>query len=912
MSEYDEVLTKQEHIEKLFLEGKIWKLDKDTYRGPEDIKNWKHAFMYGFEPTEREFIREQTIIWRADDLLFLRGSECPRYGIAGNIAHLQYLMKDDRIHRDALGIELEIWNEILELDEVIIPGETDESLESQSEESAESDGLHIDDFESTLEVSSELNTDQTDRPATPDKILEALDKIVTYLTGRYYYTHTAKGAKYGAYINDYDFNVNTMASFWDKGNAFLPDHMELMFQSGDITSWKVLIKELEYFFDCDESTESMIDIFADLTTIAMNKDLSTKMKFSQMKIKISKLLITNPEEFLTCRDSHYLTSRQTKVEEYGPMIHTLLTCMIYMASPLEKSEWRKIHDEYFRFIKKSPSYKDWHENRLDFNFFMDLKLKEGNGTDPNLNDKCNEKSIRDTRLNDVNKYSTYDNGAKNSNFEISSRCNKNQNMIGQIRANNGNFDSKLKLQIEKPRNTNSQNFNPQTQNFNPQMQNFNPQMQNDRMNVTSRWQYNKDSLNMMPKCTHCSKLSGKTVRHYGPYQGRGERCLYDTNGRKKPAICVRSEHEGELKDDFNKSEISTFDNNILQYTDTRHCMFIHSVSLEETKAVQGFGEFRERAVNESRYDKRMNKKVEKVPKTVEERKFLPHYMKLSKKEDKVSQEVKVPQCVTKGSRDNVTNMKLRKDEKRQKEVEKVPQCMTKGSRDKVNHVHKMSINRGINWRGSKNISPHRDENVRKFGNRFGNRTRDRAFKSRQDFDEGKTSEILTLNESHRDDRILEPRKRKYIDWNPYLRCEFLNPNFPGKTHYGTVKMDSGACSSFIHESLLPFCEVMKFEKFNGREVRGAGGHSIPLADYTVDIAMKIEDLGIFILRKVLVSRSPLDPFKQAGPNFLFGPSFLLGLSDMNRLKISLDFKTKRVKFGVGPNRGKWIKMKNYL
>ena len=125
MSDYDEVLTKQEHIEKLSLEAKIWKLDKDTYRGPEDIKNWKHAFMYGFEPAEREFIREQTIIWRADDLLFLRGSECPRYGIAGNIAHLQYLMNDDRIHRDALGIELEIWNEILELDEVIIPGESD-------------------------------------------------------------------------------------------------------------------------------------------------------------------------------------------------------------------------------------------------------------------------------------------------------------------------------------------------------------------------------------------------------------------------------------------------------------------------------------------------------------------------------------------------------------------------------------------------------------------------------------------------------------------------------------------------------------------------------------------------------------------------------------------------------------------
>ena len=876
MSDYDETLTKQEHIEKLFIEAKIWKLDKDTYRGPEDIKNWKNAFMYSFEPAEREFIREQRIIWRADDILFLRGNDCPRYGIFGNIAHLQYLIKDDRIHRDEIGIELEIWNEILELDEVIV-GESDENLESQSvdDDTSRSEGLHIEDFDSTLEVSSELKTDETDRPATPDKILEALDKIVTHLTGRYYYTHTAIGAKYEAYINDYDFNVNVMASFWDKGNAFLPDQLELIFQSGDITSWNILIKELECFFDCGESTETMIDFFAELTSIAMNNDLSTKMKFTQMKIKVSKFFITTSEDFLTCRDSHHLYSRQTKCEEYGPMIHTLLTCMIYMTSPLLKSDWKKTHDEFFLFLKTNPSYKNWHENRWHFNFFMDLKLKEGNGNDPNLNDKCNENLIRDTRLNDVNKYSTYDNGAKNSNFRNSSRCNQNQNLIGQIRANNRNFDSKLKLPIEKPRNKNSQNFNLHTQNFNPQTQNF---CRND----TSRWQNNNNSLDTMPKCSHCSRHSGKTVRHYGPYQGRGERCLYDTNGRKKAAICVRAEHEGELKNVFDESKISTLDDKVLQYTDTRHCMYIHSVSLEETKSVQGFVEFKERAVNKSRFDIRRNKKVEGVPKTVEERRFLPHYMKLSKKDVKRQKEVKVPQCLTKGSRDNVTN------------------------------VHKTSMNRAQNCRKSQNLSPHRDENFRKFGRRFGNRTRDRAFKSRQNLNEGKSIEILTLNESHRDDRILKPRKRKYIDWNPYLTCEFFDANCPEKTRYGTVRMDSGAHRSLIHESLLQSCQVMKFEKYNGPGAKGAGGHSITLADYTVDIAMKIEDLGIFMLRKVLVSRSPLDPCNQPGPSFLFGPSLLLGLSDMNRLKVDMDFRTKRVKFGVGPNRGKWIKMKSYL
>ena len=69
------------------------------------------------------------------------------------------------------------------------------------------------------------------------------------------------------------------------------------------------------------------------------------------------------------------------------------------------------------------------------------------------------------------------------------------------------------------------------------------------------------------------------------------------------------------------------------------------------------------------------------------------------------------------------------------------------------------------------------------------------------------------------------------------------------------------------------------------------------------IEIEIENLGFFILRKVLVSTTPTSAFRK---------SFLLGLSDLNRLKIDMDFRTKRVRFGVGPNAGKWIKMKNYL
>ena len=81
------------------------------------------------------------------------------------------------------------------------------------------------------------------------------------------------------------------------------------------------------------------------------------------------------------------------------------------------------------------------------------------------------------------------------------------------------------------------------------------------------------------------------------------------------------------------------------------------------------------------------------------------------------------------------------------------------------------------------------------------------------------------------------------------------------------------------------------------------GQPIPLEDFTVDIAMIIENFGFYVLKKVLVSTSHINPLES---------SILLGLSDLNRLKIVLDFKSKRVKFGVGPNREKWIKMKSFL
>ena len=233
--------------------------------------------------------------------------------------------------------------------------------------------------------------------------------------------------------------------------------------------------------------------------------------------------------------------------------------------------------------------------------------------------------------------------------------------------------------------------------------------------------------------------------------------------------------------------------------------------------------------------------------------------------------------------------------------------MTEESRDEVTHMNRMSRDdvtkfnndKNMNCRAKRKSDVQRDENC----TRSTDKSLNRGMKLRQNLNEGKPAEISTLNESHRDERNFMTQKRKNIDSNPYLKCKFLNSNIPIKDRFGTLKLDSGAYRSLINESLLKFCRILKREKSYDKNVCGADGSPISLADYTVDIEIEIENLGIFILRKVLVSTTPTNAFRK---------SFLLGLSDLNRLKINMDFRTKRVKFGVGPNRGKWIKMKNYL
>ena len=843
---YADLQPKREFIEQLFLECKIWKLEHDTYRGPDDIKNWEHSFMMSFDDRtpERDVIRNFRIIWRADD--DCRGPEWPRFGVAGNIAQLKCLMNDGRICRDDIEISQEIWDEILELDVVIARAEVEEENSVDQESDSVIFQGHFKDHDLSTETQSGSIENETDISATPDHILEALDKIVVFLTGSYYNTHTDIGEKYGAYIDDYDFNVRVMAAFWDQGRTYLPNDLEQTFRSGILTSWRVVLQELRYYFGCDGSRETIVDLFADLTTIAMD-NIGTRSKFSMMRNKIEKFFITNPEDFLTCEDSHYIKTRQTKSEEYSPMVNTLLTCIVYMVSPLPKSKWTEIHDDHFRLLREKPTYKGWHKKRFHIYESMDEEIKEANGGEMlgkvvvphNLIDKCNQKAQLELSKNDVNRDENLNCGSTNQNLAHSSRGYQNQNMIGQFRANNEIFNPKCKIYYDRPKN------------FGMKLPS-----RNNYVESASRGKNNDSIQETPPRCTHCSKHLGKTVRHIGPYQGRGDKCLFDQNGRRKSNI--REEGNGDM-----------------QFTETDDCIFIHSISMNKNDNLleknKGFGESRGRAKNQSRQIEHR------------EGKLIRFRAKNKSRQDFIEANKKV--------------------EEEPKVLERTENDINRKVYNK-NAYHKGDLKCGQNDMSKKGgrKREHREEK----GDRFCCKAPDKQNELSVDTRNESSDNIFMLNKvRHINEDLMEriseekPVKRKLINWNPKLGCKFLNPDTPSYHRDGTVQLDSGAFYSCIHVSRLNFCRVLKFEKRDVRQTFCSAGQSIPLMDYTVDIAMDIEDLGMFILRKVLVSTSNFNPF---------GNGFLLGRSDMNRLKVGIDFITKRVKFGVGPKR-KWVRMK---
>ena len=120
---------------------------------------------------------------------------------------------------------------------------------------------------------------------------------------------------------------------------------------------------------------------------------------------------------------------------------------------------------------------------------------------------------------------------------------------------------------------------------------------------------------------------------------------------------------------------------------------------------------------------------------------------------------------------------------------------------------------------------------------------------------------------------------------PILDCKFISPNKPNEYLHGRLTFDSGAANSMINAKALKYCQW----KFAGPRVKkyiGAGGNDLPLWSKVVDVAVEIAQQGMIVLKRVLVAESEMVE------------QVLVGRTDMNRLKIKMDFETNRMKIGV--------------
>ena len=98
------------------------------------------------------------------------------------------------------------------------------------------------------------------------------------------------------------------------------------------------------------------------------------------------------------------------------------------------------------------------------------------------------------------------------------------------------------------------------------------------------------------------------------------------------------------------------------------------------------------------------------------------------------------------------------------------------------------------------------------------------------------------------------------------------------TYVGRITMDSGACLSVVHESLLRQCDF-EFTGTRSKEYSGAGGSRLPLLDQVADMKVHVDKIGWIVLRNVLVLQQ----------ESRLQTTLLVGRFDLQRLQVSLDF-----------------------
>ena len=115
--------------------------------------------------------------------------------------------------------------------------------------------------------------------------------------------------------------------------------------------------------------------------------------------------------------------------------------------------------------------------------------------------------------------------------------------------------------------------------------------------------------------------------------------------------------------------------------------------------------------------------------------------------------------------------------------------------------------------------------------------------------------------------------------SPVLPCDFATIN--DNAHCpGTITFDTGAGRSYVHADVLAKCDY-NISGPRTRDYFGAGGDELQLLPYVVNMRVLVKGLGLVQFQNVLV----------AEPDQPKSGTMLVGLSDMKRLGMMIDFET---------------------
>ena len=128
--------------------------------------------------------------------------------------------------------------------------------------------------------------------------------------------------------------------------------------------------------------------------------------------------------------------------------------------------------------------------------------------------------------------------------------------------------------------------------------------------------------------------------------------------------------------------------------------------------------------------------------------------------------------------------------------------------------------------------------------------------------------------------------------SPVLPCNFST--IKQNHHYpGTITFDTGAGRSYVHADVLVDCDY-QISGPRTRNYYGAGGDELQLLPYVVNMKVSVEGLGLVQFKDVLVAK----------PDQPKSGTMLVGLLDMKRLGMMIDFATDTMHVNLGGHKGR--------